>query len=454
MSFDALVENLEQMEEIIREIYIFTNQIDIIKNLEINENYSVNLNEKELLIKTIISLTNQLKIINNSIPSIVNNIGFFKKLGDGKENVKLGPEDKFTQVKYVVEDKNKQISVTISKEDRKDFLENLSKSNLSTRQLKKKYSLERESPTFGKPNSYAKISNKFFRDSSNSFISKGYFRNLNRDLRKISSPFIVGTYVSMIFFSMVIAFFSSLIILGILLFFNVGINYPFFSLTDEMLLARFVNFFWIIFALPLLTGLIMYFYPSSEAKSLGSKINQELPFVAIHMSAIATSGITPLDIFKIILRGKEYKYTNIEFRKLMNLVNFHGYDFVTALKKASASSPSTKLKSLFDGLSTAITSGGDLHDFLDKHAENLLFDYRLEREKYTKISETFMDIYISVVIAFPMIFLMLFVIMGSTGSLNAFLGLDVNVISILIIFGIAVLNVGFLIFLKMKQPAL
>jgi hydrogenase/urease accessory protein HupE len=65
-----------------------------------------------------------------------------------------------------------------------------------------------------------------------------------------------------------------------------------------------------------------------------------------------------------------------------------------------------------------------------------------------------MDIYISIVIAAPMIMLMLFVIMASTGALTNFLGLSVPVLGFLIILGIAILNIGFLIFLKMKQPVL
>jgi len=138
----------------------------------------------------------------------------------------------------------------------------------------------------------------------------------------------------------------------------------------------------------------------------------------------------------------------------MNLINFHGDDLVTALKKVSTASPSAKLRELLDGLATAITSGGSMYQFLDKHAETLLFDYRLERERYSKASETFMDIYISVVIAAPMILLILFVIIGSTGMLINFLGLSTGALSILIILIIALLNIGFLAFLRMQQPEL
>ena len=91
---------------------------------------------------------------------------------------------------------------------------------------------------------------------------------------------------------------------------------------------------------------------------------------------------------------------------------------------------------------------------MDEHANTLLFDYKLGREKYTKSSETFMDIYISVAIAAPMILLMLFVIMGSTGTLTSFMGLSTEALSFLIILIISLLNIIFLIFLKLKQPVI
>jgi len=61
-----------------------------------------------------------------------------------------------------------------------------------------------------------------------------------------------------------------------------------------------------------------------------------------------------------------------------------------------------------------------------------------------------MDIYISIVIAAPMILLMLFVIMASTGM--NFMGLTPGVMSVLIILILIILNVMFLVFLRLKQP--
>lgn len=450
MSAEALKQNIKRIKEITREIYVFTNQIEIIKKLESRDNL-INKEEKNLLTDAIGALTKQLKIINNSMPALISGIGFYSRIENPLNLVKK-EDKKLIQISYNPKESEEEIAYTISDKERKEFLENLSKSNLSINQLKKKYSVERNVVEFGRPNFYAKISNRFFRDFSNRLIDKGYFKNLNSDLRKINSQFVLSTYLSMIFLSIIISFFISIVFVFFLLFYNVGLTFPFISAVNESFLVRFVQVFWIIFAIPIATGLFIYLYPNSESRSLGSKINQELPFIAVHMSAIATSGIEPVSIFKIILKSQEYPYTSYEFKRILNLVNFQGKDIVTALKTVSRSSPSQRLKELLDGLATTINSGGSMHEFLDKHADTLLFDYRLERERYTKISETMMDIYISIVIAAPMVLLMLFVIIGSTGNMLNFLGLGTGALSFLIDIVIIFLNIGFLTFLKIQQP--
>jgi len=453
MTIELLKNNLKHMKEILRELYVFTNQLNVIKNLETNSKIEINSKEKKLLVNVLISLTNQLNILNNVLPKLIQDIRFYRQLGDTPP-IQIKKE-KFIQVKYKPHPKKEKVSLIIGDSDKAKFLENLSKSNLSINQLKKSFSVERPVSFFGKPNAYAKLSNHFFRDFSNKLIAKNYFGSLNLDLRKMNSPFVIGTYVSMILLTIFISFFASVLLFLAMLFFKFNLfSFANFITPVDSILVRFSQIFWIVFAIPLSFGALMYFYPRSEAKNLGKKIDQELPFIVIHMSAIATSGVEPLSIFKIILKSEEYKYTNREFKKLMNLINFHGKDLITALKRMAKSSPSSKLRELLEGLANSITSGGDLHEFLDKHSENLLFDYRLEREKYTKTSETFMDIYISIVIAAPMILLMLFVIMGSTGALGNFLGLSATVLGFLIILAIIILNVGFLVFLKLKQPLL
>jgi flagellar protein FlaJ len=118
------------------------------------------------------------------------------------------------------------------------------------------------------------------------------------------------------------------------------------------------------------------------------------------------------------------------------------------MKNTAKNSPSKKLAELLNGLVTTINSGGDLPKFFEKRAETLLFDHRLEQQKAAKAAETFMDIYISLVIAAPMILMLLMMIMKISG-----LGIAMSIMSIalMIILGVVVINIIFLTFLQIKR---
>ena len=218
MTIDSLRQNIYRMKEIVRELYIFTNQLNIIKNLEADKNVVINTREKKLLNNAILSLIAQLRILNNSFSELTEGIAFFKRLTGGEEKpevheVPVANKNPLVQIKYKPGAEQTKIAVTISERERQEFLENLSKSNLSINQLKKRFAVEKPTRSFGKPHPYAKLSNKFFRPLSTKLLLKGYLEPLNQDLRRMNSVFVVGTYCSMIFFTMLLTLFASIFLI-------------------------------------------------------------------------------------------------------------------------------------------------------------------------------------------------------------------------------------------------
>jgi len=300
-----------------------------------------------------------------------------------------------------------------------------------------------------KPSRYIKIANRLFGNSVKSLIKQKKLGALEKDLIRSNLGYTPVTYISILIFTTIISVIIAFFVFGFFLFFNLSPELPIIVRATEGIGARFLKVFWILFAIPLGTFLFMYLYPSLERKSTENKINQELPFAAIHMAAISGSLIEPTKIFSIISSTKEYPNLEREFNKLLNEINVYGYDIVTALKDLAINCPSTKLAELFNGLATTITSGGNLYDFFDKRSQSLLFEYRLDKEKRTKTAETFMDIYISVVIAAPMILMLLLMMMKISGLGVA---LSTSTITLLVVGGVSLINTFFLIFLQLKQP--
>lgn len=434
---DELKKNVETEIRMLREIAIYANREDYVSEYE-----------KSLIEGVIRSLREGMKILNNSIPEILKETVATKNLPTLPNLPKLNKNSKLERVTFNGEER--KIEAVLTSKDKTRFLKELSINEVFLKKLKKKRKEKGEKfEEYKAARGYLKLANKYFLARAKLWVNQGYFKPLAVELRRANIDILFETYIAMTLLTTVVSFFVAIIFTAFLFFFNLSISWPIVSLHEMSYLTRLLYIFWVPFVVPILTFGAIYFYPSTEKKSVGGKINQELPFAVIQMSAISGSGIAPLEIFKIIGLSREYPHLRIEIRKVLNQINLYGYDLVTALNNAAKSSPSDHLAELFSGLSTTITSGAHLSEFFEKRAESLLVDYKLEREKYTKLVETFLDIYISIVITAPLIFLLLLVVMSISGL---GVSLTTGMLGLLSVLGVALLNAFFLIFLQIKQP--
>ncbi|MDO8508460.1 MAG: type II secretion system F family protein [Nanoarchaeota archaeon] len=425
---DDIKKNIESEMRMLRELSSYMNKLG-----------SANLSERQLLANAVDSLKQSIKIVNDSIPSLV------AEVGNEMDSTRIKNESVFYR------DNNQLLKMTIPSKKKELLLKELSISRKYIKKLKgKKFDKNEEFKEFKAARGYLKLANGLFWNKAVYAINKGYFKKLAKNLQKANIDILFQSYVAMIFMTVILSFIISIFGAIFLLFFDINMSAPLIEIYSGNYLIRLLQVLTIPIFIPLSIFTLLYFYPASEKKSLEKRINQELSFAVIHMSAISGSGIQPSEIFRIIGLSKEYPYLRKEIRKVLNQINLYGYDLVTALSNASSTTSSNKLSELFSGLGTTITSGGDLSEFFDKRAETLLNDYRLERQKYAKTAETFMDIYISVVIAAPMI-LMLLLIMLTLGNFD--IGFSTGQLTLLMISAISGINVVFLIFVHLNQPS-
>jgi len=433
VNITQLGENIESEIGMVRELSGF---------MEMAEH--ANPNEQRIFIGMINSLIKRVRYVNNSLPELLSDVTLAKKLPT--LGSKTGEVEEIEPIKI-----SQEHQVVIKGKDKESFLKELNISRVLLKKLKKKELIEREKEVeYRKPSFYGKLSNRFFLGAAETWIRRGQFKSLSLNLKRSNLNILTTTYLSMMFLTIFLSVFAGFILFLFFMFFSIGLELPFIFTYGGGYGTRFLQVFWIILAVPVLTGLSFYFFPNVERKSLEKKINQELPFMVIHMASISGSGIEPSEIFKIIGLSREYKYVRKEIIKIINQINIYGYDLTNALRNVALATPSSRLSELLNGMNVTITSGGDLNTFFEKRADSLLLQYRLEREKFTKTAETFMDIYISIVIAAPMILLMLLVMISVSGIQT---GLSVNQITITIIGVVSIINVIFLTFMHLNQPS-
>ena len=403
--------------------------------------------EREMILSEIQTLKNSLYKINKQGMDSVKKISMYRSLNQTPPSAKKEVGKSLPTINAHL------ISQLENKKKKKGF--ELSKIESETIKRMKKRDKEilkehKEKQKVRKPKKYVKMSSKYFYKYSVALLKKGRFKKLPKALTRANLDFIPINYISFMLFTTSLALIASFFIMIFFLFFNLFASPPFITFSSESIFLRFSKVFWIMVLIPAVTFGFIYFFPSAERKSLENKLNAELPFATIHMSSISSSLVEPSKIFSIIVATKEYPNLSKEFIKLLNDINVYGYDLVTALRNTGFNSPSKKLSELFSGLATTITSGGHLPDFFEKRSQTLLFEYRLEREKQSKAAETFMDIYISVVIAAPMILMLLLMMMRVSGL---GLALGTGTITIIMILGVTLINILFLTFLHLKTPA-
>jgi len=408
--------------------------------------------QKEFYSKAIYALVDEVRILDKSTPGILKKVlKKFKTLKKemplpARRAIKMPEEPSVKPAKHIRITTAKGV-VTISKEDKKRFLEDVKIETAAFKKLRKtlkasKKEKEKEKEkkplkaAYKKISPFAALSSKIF-SSLSLRISKYHFGGLQKSLRKANMPFLLGSYISIMLFSVLIA-----LVVGIL-----GSIIITFLLSPQNLPMALVRNVSLSLLLPLIVFLIFLVYPSSEAASTKNKIENELPFVVMHMAAISGAGVEPSRVFKIIALGKEYPSISKEATKIINQVNFYGYDLVTALRETAKTAPSEKLADILNGMATTIVTGGNLHSYLDKNAIDMLHDYKLRREKYVAVSGTYADVYTGLLIAAPLIFMLLLTLINVIG-----IEMSTLTLGIIGIGAIIALNIGFIIFLQISQP--
>jgi len=397
---DDLKRNVEQEKRIVEDMKVIRNTMESDAS---NQNF---------YLSSLNALSHQLKLLNKAVPNLLKEIAPLKKAGESR--------GKFVKMSYVSPSTKEKRYVTIDKKDKKEFLEKLKFSEGGLLGLKKMKKASSRDFVY-KPSYFARISNKFFRKGSEKLVPK--FSSLEQDLKRANVRFLTSTYLSMAIMTSVIGFVFGVLFFAVLMILNLG-NWVYFWLPFGFLGLVLVGF---------------YFYPASQASSIQKKISQELPFATIHMAAIAGSNIEPTKIFKIIASSKEYSHVGAEMRKVITQVDIYGYDLVTSLKNVAKRTSNKRLAELFSGLATNIGTGGGLKTYLESKAENFLLDYRLERQKYSELAGTFMDVYISILIAAPLVLMMMFIVMNVAGL--GFSGFGIDLLLVLSVAGVVILNV-------------
>ena len=208
------------------------------------------------------------------------------------------------------------------------------------------------------------ISFKLFGSLTKPYLD--YFDTLNRNLKKAMMEDSLHEYISMIVFGSFITLLASIVVGSVFITFLFPFEPTIFytytlSIILSFILAGFVFF-------------LGYYYPSMKSRSVETQINRTLPFAVFYMATSASSGIMPTEIFRL-LTGKG-GVIGKEAGKIYNNVTSLGMSLNDSIQKVAERTPSGYFADLLYGMSSTITTGGDLGKYLNGKAKSFMNLYR------------------------------------------------------------------------------
>ncbi len=175
----------------------------------------------------------------------------------------------------------------------------------------------------------------------------------------------------------------------------------------------------------ILTAIALYYisftlfkiYPSMKADDRKRAINRLLPYAVNYMYALSKGGVGIIQIVRAISKhGDIYGEVANEFSFVVNLMDYFGYDFHSAMSELYEITPSDTMKEFIAGLITTIDSGGDLTVYLAHKCEQYVEKSKSEQKSFIETLGLLAESYVTIAVTAPLFIIILQSVMLVIGS--------------------------------------
>ena len=275
------------------------------------------------------------------------------------------------------------------------------------------------------------------------FGEKRANEHLQEALQSAHMEIRAGAYLSYVLLSALIGLLSTMVVFVILIF-------VLLPLVGIMLDTGLVMLFLFI---PVFISVIIYAMmlskPKSKAKARRRKIDMNLAYAINFISAMASAGVTPTEIFKSLSKQEIYGEVKEECAWIYRDVGLLGYDILTAIKTNIARTPSQKFKEFLQGMVVTVTSGGSLKTYFMHKADQYLWENRNSQKQLLETLGIMAESYVTAAVAGVLLLLIVIpLMMIITGDWNS------TFLFILILIVVPLIHIGFAVVIRgMSQGA-
>lgn len=162
----------------------------------------------------------------------------------------------------------------------------------------------------------------------------------------------------------------------------------------------------------------LYFYPSVRAGRRRREIEANLPYVISTLSILSAAGVPADRAFRLLAsleKGGQIRLGG-EAALIYRDLTLLGGDLISVLKEAAERKVSTHLSTLLEGIVATIRSGGDLTTYLQEEGRSFMRLQRSILREFLDFMVIIAEIFIALLVAFPLILIVMLVVMSSLGG--------------------------------------
>ena len=166
----------------------------------------------------------------------------------------------------------------------------------------------------------------------------------------------------------------------------------------------------------MVTLLVMYLYPGMKASSRTGPIDKNLPYVTNFLTLLSSSNVPPSLIFESMAKINTLKSVRQEFSNIVRDIEIFGNDLMTSIVDNAKLTPSDQLREILLGYVATIRTGGNPTDYLKITSDKITKERMGKLDLMLESLSAMAEIYVMLLVAAPLLFVVLFVTLGMIGS--------------------------------------
>jgi archaeal flagellar protein FlaJ len=267
------------------------------------------------------------------------------------------------------------------------------------------------------------------------------FQELHVQLKKSGILISYKAYVAFMVFLSIIAFTIampfSLVLLPLLT------KVPFLSAVNFLVALV------IAASVAMVTIMVMYIYPGMKASNRKGPIDKNMPYIANFLTLLSSSNVPPSTIFKSMSRIDTLKEVRLEFSNIVRDVEVFGNDLMSSVVENAKLTSNDNLRDILIGYVATVRTGGNPTQYLKITSDKITRERIGKLDQMLESLSAIAEVYIMLLVAAPLLFVVLFATLGMIGGGGGFGGIGMGTLLYLLIYlGVPMMGVTMMVIIS------